>query len=266
MYNTNYHRASSTDEAASLLAKSDDGKFMAGGQTLIPTMKQRLAAPSDVIDLGHIDAMKGITIDGEQVTIGAATTHAEVAGSSELQAACHSISKLASLIGDPHVRHMGTIGGSIANNDPAADYPAAMMALNAQIMTTKRTLSAEEFFTGMFETALEDDEIITAVTFTTVDQCGYAKFPNPASRYAMAGVFVAKSGDGTVRVGVTGAGANGVFRHEEMEAALAKDWSADAVSDCKVDEGAMLSDLHGDAAYRANLVKVMAKRAVEASC
>ncbi len=264
MYETNYQRASSTDDAVAKMAASDDGKFMSGGQTLIPTMKQRLAAPTDLIDIRNIDAMKGITIDGNQVTIGAATTHAEVAGSAELRGVCASICDLASHIGDAHVRHMGTIGGSIANNDPAADYPAAMMALDAQIMTTKRTLAASEFFTGMFETALEDDEIVTAVSFSAPDKGAYSKFPNPASRYAMAGVFVAKSGD-DVRVAVTGAGSDGVFRHSGMEDALSSDWSGDAAAGCSVDEGDMLSDIHGDAAYRANLVKVMAKRAVEAA-
>jgi aerobic carbon-monoxide dehydrogenase medium subunit len=264
MYNTNYHRAASTEEATKLMDKADDGKYMAGGQTLIPTMKQRLASPSDVIDLRHIDAMRGISIDGKKVTIGAATTHAEVANSGELRAVCHGICDLAAIIGDPAVRHMGTIGGSIANNDPAADYPAAMMALDAQIMTTKRTIPADAFFTGMFETALEDDEIITAVTFTAPDKCAYCKFPNPASRYAMAGVFVAKSGD-TVRVGVTGAGSDGVFRHSEMEKALSSAFSGDALEGVAVDAGDLLSDIHGSAEYRANLVKVMAKRAVAAA-
>ena len=205
MYETNYHRASSADDAVAKIGAADDGKFMAGGQTLIPTMKQRLASPSDVIDIGKIDAMKGISIDGNRVTIGAATIHADVAGDSKLSKACPGITSLAGHIGDPHVRNMGTIGGSIANNDPAADYPAAMLALNADIMTSKRTIPADEFFQGMFETALEADEIITAVSFDAPKKSAYAKFPNPASRYAMAGVFVA-NGDGGVRVAVTGAG------------------------------------------------------------
>ncbi|MEM7068729.1 MAG: xanthine dehydrogenase family protein subunit M [Pseudomonadota bacterium] len=264
MYETQYHRASSTDDATAKMAAADDGKFVSGGQTLIPTMKQRLAAPSDLIDLRHIDAMQGISVSGSEVTIGAATTHAEVANSAELASACPGITGLASHIGDPHVRNMGTIGGSIANNDPAADYPAAMIALNANIMTTKRTIAAEDFFTGLFDTALEEDEIITAVSFTAPDKGAYSKFPNPASRYAMAGVFVAQSG-GDVRVAVTGAGSDGVFRHSGMEAALASDWSGAAAANCDVDAGDMLSDLHGDGAYRANLVKVMAKRAVEAA-
>ncbi len=265
MYSTNYHRASSTDEAVALLGKSDNAKFVAGGQTLIPTMKQRLADPSDLIDLRHIDAMKGITVDGNQVTIGAATTHSEVASSKELRAVCPAICDLAGMIGDPAVRHMGTIGGSIANNDPAADYPSAMMALNAQIMTTKRTIDTDDFFVGMFETALEEDEVVTAVTFPAPSKAAYVKYPNPASRYAMAGVFVAKLKNGMARVGVTGAGSDGVFRHEEMEGKLTSDWSSDALADCSVNADDMLSDIHGDSDYRANLVKVMAKRAVSAA-
>lgn len=262
MYQTSYHRASSAEEAAKLMASAADGKFISGGQTLLPTMKQRLAAPSDLIDLRNIAAMKGITIDGRKVTIGAATPHATVASSKQLAAICPGICDLAGMIGDPAVRHMGTIGGSIANNDPAADYPAAVLALDAQVMTTKRTISAADFFTGMFETALEADEIVTAISFEAPAKCAYEKFRNPASRYAMAGVFVAKKADGSVRVAVTGAGSNGVFRHSGMEAALASNWSASAIDGTSVDEGHMLSDLHGSAAYRAALVKAMAKRAV----
>ncbi len=262
MYNTNYHRASSVEDAVSKMGSSDDAKFVSGGQTLIPTMKQRLAAPSDLIDLRHVDSMKGITVDGNQITIGAGVTHAEVHSSKELGAACPSIAALAGHIGDPHVRNMGTIGGSIANNDPAADYPAAMIALNATIITNKREIAADGFFTGMFETALGEDEIITAVSFITPVKAAYSKFPNPASRYAMAGVFVAQTGEG-VRVGVTGAGADGVHRHTEMEAALTANWTPEAIANCNVDANELLSDLHGDNNYRANLVKVMAKRAVE---
>jgi len=174
------------------------------------------------------------------------------------------LADLASHIGDPHVRNRGTIGGSIANNDPAADYPAAMVALNANIITNSRTIAADDFFAGLFETALEDNEIITAIEFEAPAKAAYQKFPNPASRYAMAGVFVAQSGDG-VRVGVTGAGSDGVFRHGEMEAALSTNWSADAIDGIAVDANDLLSDIHGDAEYRANLVKVMAKRAVAAA-
>ena len=265
MYKTKYHRASSADKAASMLAGADDGKLLAGGQTLIPTMKQRLAAPSDLIDISAIGALKGITIDGNQITIGAATTHAKVASNSGLRKACGAICDLASTIGDPAVRHCGTIGGSIANNDPAADYPAAMMALNAQIITSKRTIDCDDFFTGMFETALGEDEVITAISFPAPSKAAYCKFPNPASRYAMAGVFVAKLKNGMARVGITGAGSDGVFRHEGMEKALSSEWSASAISGESVAAADMLSDIHGDGAYRANLVKVMASRAVAAA-
>ncbi len=263
MYETNYHRAGSVDEAAKLMGEADSGKFVAGGQTLIPTMKQRLAAPDSLIDLRHIADLKGISVNGKDVRIGAGTTHYEVASSADLAAVCPGITSLAGHIGDPHVRYMGTIGGSIANNDPAADYPSAMLALGATIHTNKRDIAAADFFTGMFETALEDDEIVTAVSFTAPDACAYSKFPNPASRYAMAGVFVAKGGDG-VRVAVTGAGMDGVFRWEEAEQALGSNFSAGALDGLSVDAGDMLSDIHGTAEYRANLVKVMAKRAVAA--
>lgn len=265
MYETNYHRATSADDAAAKMASADDGKLLSGGMTLLPTMKQRLAAPSDLVDVTHIADMKGVSIDGNTIRIGAATTHNDVATNSDLQAACPSICALASHIGDPAVRHRGTIGGSIANNDPAADYPSAMLALNAQIITSKRKIDADDFFTGMFETALEDDEIITAVEFAAPETGAYAKFPNPASRYAMAGVFVAKLKNGMVRVGVTGASSGGAYRATDMEGALKGDFSAAAIDGCSVDEGDMLSDIHGTAAYRANLVKVMAKRAVAAA-
>ena len=265
MYETNYQRATSADDAATKIGSADDGKFLAGGQTLIPTMKQRLASPSDLIDVSGVEAMQGIEIDGNQITIGASTTHAQVASDKALAKACPAICDLAGMIGDPAVRHKGTIGGSIANNDPAADYPAAMMALNAQITTNKRTIDTDDFFTGMFETALGEDEVITAVTFPAPSKSAYCKFPNPASRYAMAGVFVAKLKNGMARVGVTGAGSDGVFRHEGMEEKLTADWSVDAISGESVNPSDMLSDMHGDGTYRANLVKVMANRAVAAA-
>lgn len=265
MYATNYHRAASVADAVRLQSASDEAKYVSGGMTLIPTMKQRLAAPSDLVDLRHIAEMKGISVNGSRVRIGAATTHYEVSTSTELKVVCPAISHLAAHIGDPHVRHMGTIGGSIANNDPAADYPSAMLALRATIITNIREIPAEEFFTGLFETALEAGEIVVAVTFDAPAKAGYSKFPNPASRYAMAGVFVAKAGDGSVRVAVTGAGSNGVFRHAGLEAALAANWSVDAAAGVDVDASDLLSDLHGSAEYRANLVKVMAKRAVAAA-
>ena len=264
MSEANYHRASSVDAAVSLAGGASEAKFLSGGMTLIPTIKQRLADPSDLVDVSRIDAMRGITVSGRDVTIGAATTHAEVAYSKELRAVCPAICNLAAHIGDPHVRNRGTIGGSISNNDPAADYPAAMLGLGATIKTNKRSIPADDFFTGMFSTDLEEGELVVSVSFTAPEKAAYAKFPNPASRYAMAGVFVAK-GAGGVRVAVTGAGSDGVFRHGEMEAALASNFSADALAGCSVDAADMLSDLHGDGAYRANLVKVMAKRAVAAA-
>jgi carbon-monoxide dehydrogenase medium subunit len=264
MYSTNYHRASSVAEAVKLMKKAEDGKFLAGGMTLIPAMKTRLAAPSDVIDLRHIADLKGIEVSGKTVTIGAGTTHAEVAASSRLAKVCPAICHLAAHIGDPHVRHMGTIGGSIANNDPAADYPAAVLALDATIVTNRREIAAGKFFKGLFETALKEDEIITEVTFTAPDRCGYAKFANPASRYALTGVFVARRKDG-VRVAVTGAGENGVFRAKEIEVALSKRFEPEALEGISLSPKGMMSDIHASAEYRAHLVVVMAKRAVAAA-
>lgn len=264
MYETNYHRPTNVEEAVRLFANSDDPKFLSGGQTLLPTMKQRLAAPSDVIDIKQIDSLGGITVSEDTLTIGAAVTHAAVASSAEVRASIPALADLASHIGDPHVRNMGTLGGSVANNDPAADYPSAVMALDAIIHTNTRNISAADFFTGLFETALDEGEIITKITFKVPTKAAYSKFANPASRYAMAGVFIAQHKDSEIRAAVTGAGSNGVYRHAEMETKLSNNWSADAVSDVAVDEGDMLSDIHGSAAYRANLVKVMAKRAVEA--
>jgi len=261
MYATSYHRASSVEDAVKTKATHDEGKYLSGGMTLIATMKQRLAAPSDLIDLRHIPALRGIKIDGRKVTIGAATPHADVAVSRELKAICPALCQLAGHIGDPHVRHMGLIGGSIANNDPAADYPAGLLGLGATIVTDRRSLVADEFFIGLFETALEEGEMVTAVTFEAPEKAGYAKFNNPASRFAMTGVFVAKTAGG-VRVAVTGAGSDGVFRQAGMEQALAGNWSADAIANVAVDASKLMSDLHANAEYRANLVKVMAKRAV----
>lgn len=265
MYNTSYHRASSIDDAAAKFGSGEDAKYLAGGMTLIATMKQRLAAPSDLIDLRHAPELKGISVNGSSVRIGAGVTHFEVATSSALRAVCPAITQLAGMIGDPHVRHMGTMGGSVANNDPAADYPSAVLALAATVVTNKRRIAADDYFRGMFETALSAGEIIVGFEFEAPAKAGYSKFANPASRYAMAGVFVAKSASGAVRVAVTGAGSNGVFRHTGMEAALAANWSADAVANVEVDEGMMMADIHGSSAYRANLVRVMAKRAVLAA-
>ncbi|MHC5654828.1 FAD binding domain-containing protein [Stappia sp.] len=263
MYETTYHRAGSVADAVSKLAGAEDGKLLAGGQTLLPTMKQRLAAPSDVIDVTHVADLKGITETGAGIRIGAATTHAEVAGSEIVRRMLPGLAHLAAHIGDPAVRHRGTIGGSVANNDPAADYPSAVLALGATIHTDKREIAAEDFFAGMFETTLGEGEMITAITFPAADACGYAKYPNPASRYAMAGVFVAKTGGG-VRVAVTGASQGGVFLHEGLQAALSQSFSPDAVAGVTSDAGDLLSDIHGSAEYRANLISVMARRAVAA--
>jgi len=261
MYALNYHRASSVTDAVKLQKKGEDAKFVSGGMTLIPAMKSRLAAPSDLVDLTHINELKGIKVSGKTVTIGGATTHAEVANDAKLKAVCPAFTFLASHIGDPHVRHRGTIGGSIANNDPAADYPAAMLAMGATIITNKREIAAEKFFTGLFETALKDGEIVTGVSFIAPAKAGYEKFRNPASRYAIVGVFVAKGKDG-VRVAVTGAGDEGVFRSKPLETALAKSFEASALDGVTVPAGDLMSDMHASAEYRASLITVMTKRAV----
>jgi carbon-monoxide dehydrogenase medium subunit len=265
MYATTYHRASSVDEAATLFGKGTEAKYLAGGQTLLPVMRQRLASPSDVIDLSRIKDMIGITATGNGVEIKGATTHYDVAQSGDVKKAIPGLAYLASVIGDPAVRYRGTIGGSLANNDPAADYPAAVLALNATVKTNKRTIAADEFFKGLFTTALQDGEIITAVSFPAAAKSGYAKFRNPASRFALTAVFVAKSSGGDVRVAAVGASQNGVMRVSAIESALKANWSAGALDNVKVPADAMLSDIHGTADYRANLVRVMAQRAVAAA-
>ena len=262
MYETIYHRPSSVDEAAALFAKGSDAKYLAGGHTLLPVMKQRLASPSDVIDLGKIKDLIGVEVSGDTVTIKAATTHCDVAESGPAQTAIPALAHLASLIGDPAVRHRGTIGGSIANNDPAADYPAAVLALGAIVKTNKRSISADDFFKGLFTTALADGEIITQVSFPVPAKAGYSKFPHPASRFALTGVFVAKTKSGDIRVAATGASQSGVMRVPAIEAALKADWSPGALDSVKISADGLLTDIHGSATYRANLVKVMAQRAV----
>lgn len=260
MYRFNYHKADSLDAALNQLAVGDDPKLLAGGMTLIPTMKQRLAAPSDLIDLGAIDDLSGIAIDGTGVTIGATTSHAEVAASDEVRNAIPALAKLAGGIGDPQVRNRGTIGGSIANSDPAADYPAAVLGLGATIATNKREIAGDDFFLDIFETALDEDEIIITVRFLIPDAAAYVKFPNPASRYAVAGVFVGRNG-GDVRVGVTGAGPC-AFRQGDMETALQTDFSEEVLKSVSVSADGLNEDMHASAAYRANLVNVGARRAV----
>lgn len=263
MYEFEYHRAESVQDAIATRTGASDGAYLAGGMTLLPTMKQRLASPSDLVDLAKIADLKGITVSGGTVTIGAMTTHAAVNSSADVQGAIPALAELAGHIGDPMVRHRGTIGGSTANSDPAADYPAGLLGLGATIQTDKRSISADDFFTGLFETALEDGELITAVSFPVPKRAGYAKFPQPASRFAMVGVFVAET-DGGVRVAVTGAGAN-VYRVAEMESALGGNFSADAVAGIKVSADGLNADIHASAEYRAHLVTVMAKRAVAAA-
>lgn len=263
MYNFNYHRPTSLSDAVKLLAGNSEAKLLAGGQTMIPTLKQRLAKPSDVIDLGAIAELKGIKQDGDALVIGAMTTHHEVASSALVKSMIPALAALADGIGDQQVRNRGTIGGSISNNDPAADYPGAVVGLNATVHTNKRTIAADDFFTGMFETALDEGEIVTAVRFPKPQKAAYAKFPNPASRYAIVGVFVAQTG-GSVRVAVTGAGPC-VWRATAIEQALAGGMNAAAIDGVSIDPADLNSDIHASAEYRAHLVKVMAKRAVAAA-
>jgi aerobic carbon-monoxide dehydrogenase medium subunit len=265
MYETTYHRPSSVDEAAALFAKGKESKYLAGGHTLIPVMKQRLAAPSDVIDLAKIKDMVGIELSADALTIKAATTYFDIMQSTEVKKSIPAISYLTSVLGDPAVRHRGTIGGSIANNDPAADFPAALLALGATVKTNKRSISADDFFNGLFSTALADGEIITAVSFPVPAKAGYAKMRHPASRFALTGVFVAKTKSGEVRAAATGASSSGVMRVPAIEAALKANWSPGALDNVKISADGLLTDIHGSAAYRANLVKVMAQRAVTAA-
>jgi aerobic carbon-monoxide dehydrogenase medium subunit len=260
MYAFEYHRPTSVADAVSLLKGAGDGVLLAGGMTLIPTLKQRLASPSDVVDLAKIEDLKGIRQAGDSVVIGAMVTHDEVASSEVVKSVIPALAELAEMIGDPQVRARGTIGGSIANNDPAADYPAAVVGLNATIHTNQRQIAGDDFFTGMFETALAEGELVTSVSFPKPEKANYEKFRNPASRYAIVGVMVARTGGG-VRVAVTGA-APCVFRAGDMESALAGNFAAGALDGVTVKPDGLNSDIHASAAYRAHLVKVMAKRAV----
>jgi carbon-monoxide dehydrogenase medium subunit len=242
-------------------AALEDSKYIAGGQTLLQSMKLGLIAPSALIDLGAIAEMKGICRDGNNVVIGAATTHAEVAASRDVQQAIPALAELAGHIGDRQVRNRGTLGGSLANNDPAACYPAAVMGLGATVHTNQRKIAADDFFVGVYTTALNEGEVITAVSFPVPEQAGWQKFKQPASRFSLVGVFVAKTAGG-VRVAVTGAGANGVFRASGLEALLAANYSASALAGATVPADELNSDLHGSAEYRAALIPVLAGRAV----
>jgi len=261
MYEFEYQKVSSTGDAKSAYGAKEDATYMAGGMTLIPTLKQRLASPTDVIDLKGIGDLVGISDAGNGVEIKALTRHADVAASDLVAAKIPALAALAGEIGDPQVRNRGTIGGSVANNDPSADYPAACLGLGATIVTDGREIAADDYFTGLFDTALELGELLTAVRFPAPQAAAYQKFPNPASRYAMAGVFVAKT-DGGVRVAITGTGQSGVFRWSEAEAALNSNFSKDAIDALSLNGDDMIADLHGPGAYRAHLAKVLTGRAV----
>ncbi|WP_020696136.1 FAD binding domain-containing protein [Reyranella massiliensis] len=263
MYDFAYHRPKSVADAVALLKGKEEARPMSGGMTLIPTLKQRLARPSDIVDLGAIKELAGIKVEGNNVVIGGMTRHYDVASSADVKAQIPALAALAGHIGDPAVRNRGTMGGSVANNDPAADYPAAVVALNATITTNTGKHAADAFFKGLFETALSEGELITSISFPKAENAAYVKFPNPASRYAMVGVFVAKTAGG-VRVAVTGAGPC-VFRVKAMEDALAKNFTSAAIKDIKIPADDLNSDIHGSAEYRAHLVGVMARRAVDAA-
>ncbi len=265
MYQFNYHRPATVEEAAALYRDSEDAIYLAGGQTLIPTLKQRLAAPTDVVDLGGIESLTGIEVSADVVRVGAFTRHAAVASSPEIRRTLPVLADLAGQIGDAQVRNCGTLGGSVANSDPAADYPAAVIGLGAVLHTADRSVAADDYFKDLFETALEPGEILTRIDFPVPDRAAYRKFPNPASRYATVGVLVAVFGgeaDAKVRVGVTGAGPC-AFRATALEEVLTRELSAEAVDQVEVPDAGFNTDLHASAEYRAHLVKVMAKRAVD---
>ena len=263
MHAFEYHRPASSKDAVSLIKGKSEAKYLAGGQSLVQAMKLRLSSPSDLIDLILLKDLQGIKVSGSSVEIGAMTRHADVAASAAVQKAIPALAALAGQIGDRQVRHMGTIGGSLANSDPAADYPAAVLGLGATLTTNKRKIEADKFFTGLYETALEAGELITAVSFPVPRRAAYMKFKNPASRFAIVGVFVADFG-GKVRVGVTGAGAC-AFRQTEMEKALSAKFAPEAAAAIKVKPDGLNNDLHASPEYRAHLITVMAKRAVEAA-
>ena len=263
MYEFDYHRPTSLDDAVTLLGDGESAMLLAGGMTLLPTMKLRLAQAPVIVDLDDVDGLRGIFADNDTLTIGAMTRHADVADSPEVRAAIPALAELAGKIGDPQVRNRGTIGGSLANNDPAADYPAAVLGLAATVVTDRREIPADDFFLEMFETALEPGEIITAVRFPAAKRAAYAKFPSPASRYAIVGVFVADTDTG-VRVAITGASSS-VFRQTDMESALAANFAASAIEGITLDPDELNGDLHASPEYRAHLVGVMAKRAVTAA-
>jgi len=259
-----YHKPETLPQAVELLSASDQVRPLAGGMTLLPTLKLRLAAPAALVDLSGVGALSGISLADGYLTIGAMTTHDTVSRSADVRGAIPALAALAGMIGDPQVRNRGTIGGSVANHDPSADYPAAVLALGATVITDRREIAADDFFTGLFETALKPGEIVTAIRFPVPPAAGYAKHPNPASRYAIVGVFVAKFADG-VRAAVTGAGP-GVFRAKLIEDGLTAEFSPSAIERISIDPAPLSSDIHADAEYRAHLTTVMAQRAVTAAC
>jgi len=261
MYNFTFHQPTTLRQAANLLAKTEDAKLLAGGHSLLPVMKQRLASPAAIIDISRIPELVGVELKGRSVVIGAGTTHSAVENSDVLKGAMPALAEMAGEIGDPHVRHRGTIGGSLANNDPNADYPAAVLGLGATVITNKRRIAADDFFQGMFSTALEPNEIITKVQFPIAKKLAYQKFKHPASGFALVGVFVSKRGS-EVRVAVTGAGANGVFRVPEFEAALKTRFHPKSLEGLSVSADGMNNDIHAGPEYRAHLVGVLARRAV----
>jgi carbon-monoxide dehydrogenase medium subunit len=261
MYEFKYVKPTSVRQAVNMLGKDSEAKILAGGHSLLPVMKLRLAKPSQLLDIGKIEGLNGIVLKGRSIEIGATARHVEVANSQVVKDALPVLAKLAAEIGDPAVRHRGTLGGSLANNDPNADYPAALLGLGATVITSKRRIAADDFFKGLFETALEPDEIITKVSFPLAKKAAYQKFRHPASGFALVGVFVAKRGS-DIRVAVTGAGSAGVFRVKSFEEALKKRFAAKSIEGMSIPADGMNSDIHGSAEYRAHLVGVLARRAL----
>jgi carbon-monoxide dehydrogenase medium subunit len=261
MYNFTFHRPTTVRQAAGLLARNPEAKLLAGGHSLLPVMKQRLASPSALIDLALVEGLDGIEQKGRSIVIGAMARHVDVAKSPVVTAAMPGLAAVPGSVGDPQVRNRGTLGGSIANNDPNADYPAAVLGLGATIITNKRRIAADDFFTGMYSTALEDGEIIIRVSFPVAKKAAYEKFKHPASGFALVGVFVSKRGS-DIRVAVTGAGSNGVFRVKSFEEALKKRFAAKSLEGMSIPATGMNADIHASPEYRAHLVGVLARRAV----
>jgi carbon-monoxide dehydrogenase medium subunit len=263
MYETTYHQPKTIAAAVKLFSEVDEPAYLSGGHTLIPAMKGRLAAPANLIDVRRIPELSGIAVNSDRIVIGAATTHATVAASPEIKALIPSLCGLAGSIGDVQVRHVGTMGGSVANNDPAADYPSAVLALDATIHTDRRSIAAADYFAGLYSTSLEPGELLVRIEFKVPRIAGYAKFRNPASRYALAAAFVAHHRDGNIHAAITGAGNGGVFRWTEAEEALQARLAPDAIKDLVPDADGMMGDMHASSDYRAHLVAVMTRRAVE---